>query len=49
MAAATVQELNQELREVTCELKRRDSENRELKLRLEKLEELMNPRHGGVK
>jgi hypothetical protein len=47
VALAAIQGLNQKLEDLTGELKRRDTENAELKLRLEKLELLMNPRNGG--
>jgi hypothetical protein len=45
-SAAAVQELNQKL---TKELKRRDTENAELKARLERLEQLINAKSGGGK
>ena len=50
MALAAIQGLNQKVEDLNGELKRRDTENAELKQRLEKLEQVMNHRlNGGAK
>ena len=49
VALAAIQGLNQKVEDLSGELKRRDAENADLKLRLEKLEQLVNPGNGGVK
>ena len=48
-SVAAMYAMNQKLEDLSGELKLRDTENAELKLRLEKLEELMNPKNGDVK
>jgi chaperonin cofactor prefoldin len=50
VALAAIQGLNQKVEDLNGELKRRDTENAELKQRLEKLEQVMNHRlNGGAK
>jgi len=44
VALAAIQGLNQKVEDLNGELKRRDTENAELKQRLEKLEQVMNHR-----
>ncbi len=48
VALAAIQGLNQKVEDLSGELKRRETENAELKLRLEKLEQLMSPKKGDV-
>ena len=49
VALAAIQGLNQKVEELKTELKHRDMENAELEQRLEKLEQLMPEKVGGVK
>jgi hypothetical protein len=49
VALAAIQGLNQKVDELKTELNRRDAENRQLKQRLEKLEQMMELNNGGVK
>jgi hypothetical protein len=49
VALAAIQGLNQKVEDLNGELKRRDTENKELKARLEKLERLMNSNNGGAR
>ncbi len=49
MALVAIQGLNQKVEDLNSELKRRDTENPELKQRLEKLERLMNHKNGDAK
>jgi len=48
VALAAIQGLNQKVEDLNGELKRRDTENAELKLRLDKLEQRLNGKHEGA-
>ncbi len=49
VALAAIQGLNQKVEDMSGEMKRRDTENAELKQRLEKLEHLVRHQNGGAK